>query len=76
MVAFDLFEDGDQSRRGDGGVDLDVQCLAVEIVHHVERPEASPAGECVAHEVDRPHGIGQPRHEQRHAFGNLRDGGN
>lgn len=68
VVAFDLVEDAHQPRRSDRRVDLDVQRFAVEVVDHVERAETASAGECVAHEINRPHRIGQPWYVQRHAF--------
>lgn len=40
----------------------------VEGVHHVEGPESPPAGQRIAHEVDRPDAIGQPRDVQRYPF--------
>lgn len=42
MVASDLFEDADEPRGGDRGINHDMQRLAVEIVDHVKRAEAPP----------------------------------
>jgi hypothetical protein len=53
---------------GDGGVDLDVQRLAVEVVHDVEQPKAPAADQRVAHEVGGPDRVRLSRHIQRHAL--------
>src|SRR5690606_41598085 len=61
VIALELLEDPDQAGGVDRGVDLDVQCLAVEVVDNVEGPEPSSARQGVGHEIRRPDGIGEPR---------------
>ena len=51
VVALELLEDADQARGRDRGVDLDVQRLAVEVVDHVEGPEAAATRQRVGHEI-------------------------
>src|SRR3546814_2113820 len=53
VVGLELFEDADQARGRDRGIDLNVQRLAVEVVDHVEGAEAAAAGQRISHEVDR-----------------------
>src|SRR3546814_801502 len=66
--SLELFEDADQARGRDRGIDLNVQRLAVEVVDHVEGAEAAAAGQRISHEVRRPDGVWQARHVQRYAF--------
>ena len=44
---------------------LRCKALARHIVHHVQHPEAPPAGELVMHEVERPARIGPRLHQDR-----------
>src|SRR3546814_20505387 len=66
--SLELFEDADQARGRDRGIDLNVQRLAVEVVDHAEGAEAAAAGQRISHEVRRPDGVWQARHVQRSAF--------
>jgi len=68
VVALELLEDTDQARGRYRGVDLDVQRLAVEVVDHVEGPEAAATSQRICHEISRPDGVRQARHVQRHAL--------
>src|SRR3546814_7549441 len=56
VVGLELFEDADQARGRDRGIDLNVQRLAVEVVDHVEGAEAAAAGQRISHEeIGRAH---------------------
>src|SRR6056297_152241 len=66
MLGPQAFKDPDQSYRGNRGVDLDVQRLAIEVVDDVEGPEPAAIEQGIAHEVRGPDGIRQFRNVQWH----------
>src|SRR5690606_6338819 len=66
VVALELLEDAHQALRRDRRVDFDVQRLAIEVVDHIEGPEAPAAGQGVGNEVGRPDRVGQPGDVERH----------
>ena len=51
LVTTQLFEDADQTIGRDRCIHFDVQRLAVEVIHHVEGPEATTTGQRIGHEV-------------------------
>lgn len=50
----DLLQASDHTRRRQGDIDLHRQSLPVEIVQHIQKPEASPICELMVHEIHRP----------------------
>jgi hypothetical protein len=63
----DLIQDPGHSTSWQRGVDLDGRALTRQVVHDVERAEASPVTERVLCEVHRPFLVGSCRHSQRRA---------
>jgi len=53
-----VFKDPDQTAAGEGCVNLDVDHLAVEVVHHVKGPKPFAGTEHIAHEIGRPDLVG------------------
>jgi hypothetical protein len=71
-VLAQLFKDSDQPCRGDRGIDLDVQDLAIEVVDDVEGAEAPLAGLRIGHEVRRPDRVWQARYRGQALEGTFR----
>ena len=58
------FKDPNQASAGYGCVNLDMDHLAVKIIHHVKGSKPFASREHIAHEISRPDLIGQRRHQQ------------
>lgn len=61
----DLLQGTDHASGWEREIDLDAQSFAVEVIQHVEQPEAAPVAELVVHEVHRPHLVDGIGHRQR-----------
>ena len=60
-------ENGNDRGSADGGVDLDSQALASEVIDERQTPEAATGGQLVVDKVHRPAFIGSLRHGEWHA---------
>lgn len=61
----DLLQNANHPLGGQREIDFDAQCFPVEVVDHIQQPEASTISELVVHEVHRPHLVDGRRHSQR-----------
>src|SRR5690606_30360812 len=61
----DLFKRTNHPSRRQREVHLNTQCLAIEVVNHIQQPYATAINELVVHEIHRPDLVYGGRHRQR-----------
>ena len=60
----DLVEGPDDPLGWQSEIDLDARAFAVEVVQHIQKPELSPVGQAISHEVHRPDHVRGVRNRQ------------